>query len=50
MVSALLNGRALTASERAFAARITPETASTGGGCALHEAPRVGCLFEREPS
>ena len=29
MVSALLDGRALTASELAFAARITPQTAST---------------------
>jgi len=29
MVSALLDGRALTASEPAFAARITPQTAST---------------------
>src|SRR5947209_11782897 len=29
MVSALLEGRALTASELAFAARITPQTAST---------------------
>ena len=29
MVSALLAGRALTASELAFAARITPQTAST---------------------
>jgi DNA-binding transcriptional ArsR family regulator len=29
MLSALLDGRALTASELAFAARITPQTAST---------------------
>jgi len=29
MVSALVDGRALTASELAFAARITPQTAST---------------------
>src|SRR2546427_2991808 len=29
MVSALLDGRALTASKLAFAARITPQTAST---------------------
>ena len=29
MVSALLDGRALSASELAFAARITPQTAST---------------------
>jgi DNA-binding transcriptional ArsR family regulator len=29
MLSALLDGRALTASELAFAARVTPQTAST---------------------
>jgi DNA-binding transcriptional ArsR family regulator len=29
MLSALLDGRALTAAELAFAARITPQTAST---------------------
>jgi len=41
MLTALLDGRALTASELAYAARITPQTASTQGN-ARAIAVRIG--------